>query len=576
MCGIYGNLFSTNQVSSKVEVQKMMKESIYRGPDSQEICQMDNHTFGFNRLAIIDLDERSNQPMVIEEIGKLIVFNGEIYNYLELRQQLLNLGYQFKTESDTEVGLLAYHHFGPDAFNLFNGMWAMCIYDLQSKQIILSRDRFGVKPLYYMFQDGCFYFASEIKSLRVVKSEIKIDKESEEEYLIFGRNKFTNNRTLVEGICEHRAGHFSEVTQDKIFFTRYYQIPNERDDLKLDEVIKNVQETFKDSLKLRLRSDVPIALLLSGGLDSSAIAYQINQMIEDGEIELKKIHAFTLNFPGFENNEWQLVQKSAHLLPHIICESINIDLEHFKGKLPSLMKLQDVPTLSVSHLIHIELLREIKSKGFTVVLNGQGADEVYGGYFAKDIGYFILDYLKNRPNLLLREMCDLKTNWGYSFSKQFSELCKAAISQCPQIFALAKTNRLSKALDYKRYLINARKEYGIRSNTGFRSKIQVFDSQFNGILQYEDMASMLNSIEMRSPFLDYRIVELGLSLPMNFKMRHGKSKYVLRESFRGMIPDEIIDSFWKIGYAVPKQKLISSTLGKGEAKLNSIWRKLNF
>ena len=239
MCGIYAKLYTTDQVNSKVEVQKMMKESIYRGPDSQEISQIDNHTFGFNRLAIIDLDNRSNQPMVIEEIGKLIVFNGEIYNYIEIRQQLLNLGYQFKTESDTEVALVAYHHFGSDAFNLFNGMWAMCIYDLKSKQIILSRDRFGVKPLYYMFQNGSFYFASEIKSLRVVKSEVKVDQESEEEYLFFGRNKFTNNRTLIEGIFEHPAGHYSQVSNDKILSKRYFQIPQERKNLnQIENFIK--------------------------------------------------------------------------------------------------------------------------------------------------------------------------------------------------------------------------------------------------------------------------------------------------------------------------------------------------
>jgi asparagine synthase (glutamine-hydrolysing) len=576
MCGIYAKLYTTNQSSSKVEVQRMMQESIYRGPDSQEICQIDNHTFGFNRLAIIDLDDRSNQPMVIDEIGKLIVFNGEIYNYLEIKQQLLELGYHFKTESDTEVALLAYHHFGPDAFNLFNGMWAMCIYDLNSKKIILSRDRFGVKPLYYMFQDGSFYFASEIKSLRKVKSEIKIDKESEEEYLFFGRNKFTNNRTLVEGILEHPAGHFSEVSHEKIFFSRYFQIPKERKDLKINEVIKNVQETFKDALKLRLRSDVPIALLLSGGLDSSAIAYQINQMIEDGEIELNKIHAFTLNFPGFEMNEWYLVQKNAHLLPHIICESIDIDLEEFKVKLPELMKIQDVPTFSVSHLIHLEALREIKAKGFTVVLNGQGADEVYGGYFPKDIGYFLLDYLKKNPSALHKQMVNLRTRWLYSVPLQLGEICKAKISQNPLIFAMTKTKRVKKILNYKRHIMNVRREYGISSNTSFRSKMQVFDTQFNGILQYEDMTSMLNSIEMRSPFLDYRIVELGLSLPMNLKMADGQSKYLLRKAFQNIVPNSIYNAFWKLGYAVPKKVILPSGPRTNSEKIqNYYWRTIN-
>ncbi len=339
----------------------------------------------------------------------------------------------------------------------------------------------------------------------------------------------------------------------------------------MDEVIKNVRETFKDALKLRLRSDVPIALLFSGGLDSSAIAYQINQMIEDGEIELKKIHAFTFNFPGFENNEWRLVQKNAHLLPHIVCESIHIDLELFKAKLPELMKAQGIPTLSVSHLIHVEALQMIKSKGFTVVLNGQGADEAYGGYFPKDIGYFSLDYLKKLRNFIT-QVTKLKKKWKFSLKIIFMQMLKAFINKRPGLEARIKLKRLilTKKQKARFSRIKNHESYSL-----FCLLNQVFNLGFNGIIQYEDMASMLNSIEMRSPFLDYRIVQLGLSLPVNFKMSEWKSKFILREAFQDVIPEEIINSAWKLGYSVPKSKLLTVNLDLNESEIDGFWKSKN-
>jgi len=580
MCGIYGiiNNSKTNK-ESEDEVLKMMKKSYYRGPDSQNITTLNHVCFGFNRLAIIDLDERSDQPFNIESIGKIIVFNGEIYNYLEIKNELLELGYSFNTNSDTEVALIAFHHYGAEAFNIFNGMWAICIYDNKNDIITLSRDRFGVKPLYYMVQEDSFYFASEIKSLIAVKSELHADPNAVIQYKVFGHNNFSDGKTFVEGIKEHPPGSYSRLKNNQLEINRYYVIPKEekREYKKLkQELLFN----FKDAIKIRMRSDVPVAILLSGGLDSSLIAYHLNELISSGELPANKVHAFTLNFKGFSNDEWDLVKKFSANLLHIICEPITIDINSFKQEIPELIKMQDIPTLSVSHLVHIIALRHIKAKGFTVVLNGQGADEVFGGYFPKDIGYLLLDLFKQSFRTGLYEINCIKKLRKISFSAQIRLMVLAYIhSKMPKYYVKLKSKDFQKefstikriSLDY----LNLRKS----SFTSFRLKSQIFENQFNGILNYEDMASMLNSIEMRSPFLDYRIVNLGISINSSLKLHKGYSKWILREALGDVLPEEIQWANWKLGYVVPKTELLNNLLeisiSQSEKSLNDIWQLFN-
>ncbi len=579
MCGIYGIISNlTKDNSSKAEVLKMMQKSAYRGPDSQQIISLNQVCFGFNRLAIIDLDKRSDQPLNLESIGKLIVFNGEIYNYLEIKKELLELGYSFKTDSDTEVALIAFHHYGVEAFNLFNGMWAMCIYDYTNNQITLSRDRFGVKPLYYMFQDECLYFASEIKSLLVVKKELIQNSTTTNQYLIYCQNKFSNGETLIEGIQEHPAGSFSKLRNNQLEIKRYYFIPKKEDTRDYKAIQKELLHNFKDALKLRMRSDVPVALLLSGGLDSSLIAYHINKMIENGELKNNKVHAFTLNFDGFNNNEWDIVNKFRSKLPHIICEPININMDSFKLERNKLINNQDVPSLSISHLIHVIALRQIKAKGFTVVLNGQGADEVFGGYFPNDMGSLLLDALKQSFQIGISEMKYIKKKWRFSLRKQVKSIIQSYIyCRLPRIYNFLK----SKSLKENKYLVNPSSHFLNSKDTYFQfsSKMQIFESEFNGILNYEDSASMLNSIEMRSPFMDYRLINLGLSINPNLKLHQGFSKWILRDTLGELLPNEIRWATWKLGYAVPKQELLKELLNlvspTSENELNSKWREYN-
>ena len=579
MCGIYGKInFNQNSFDTIDELRLMMAESEYRGPDSQQYVEMGNVQFGFNRLSIIDLDAGSNQPFENSELGLTIVFNGEIYNYIEIREELVGLGYTFHTSSDTEVLLTAYYHYKEEIFNRFIGMWALAIFDKNENKVILSRDRFGIKPLYYMVQNGIFYFASEMKSLIIVKIEKKLNEIALHRYEILGLNTAKDGQTLVEGIFEFPAGNFAKVIENGIETKRYYHAPDDFTKLEKSECVELIREYFKSSVKLRMRADVPVALLLSGGLDSSAIAFAIDGMIESKEIEVQYVHAFTLNFVGFEKNEWEIVQENAKQLKPVVCHPINIDIENFKKEIPALIAQFDLPVLSVSHLLHSYAMREIRKQGFTVVLNGQGPDEVYGGYFPKDVGYLLLDYFKKSFSAGFEEMEHVKENWKLSYFSQFRYMLQGFIQyHFPKTFAFLKKYQVKHSLGIESGTEWVNKTMPL-SYFDFISRRQVFESKFNGILQYEDMASMLNSIEMRSPFLDYRLVNLGLSLPSEYKLRNGYSKWILRKAFSSFLPKEICWSNWKLGYAVPKKLLLKDLLpnvADNESDWNNAWRQYN-
>lgn len=579
MCGIYGIIdLNGSENSDTSELIAMMQESQYRGPDSHKTYINNHIKIGFNRLSIIDLDKRSDQPFVSYELGLAIVFNGEIYNYLEIKSDLINLGYSFITESDTEVLLTAYYHHKKDCFSMFNGMWSLAIYDFNHNEITLSRDRLGIKPLYYMIQNDNFYFASEMKSLLKVKSTRKNNQESIHQFLIHGVNSFANCETLVDGIYEFKPGNFAKLEEGTLKYEAYFTLPEIDFDQSDTQIIEKVKNLFSSAVQLRLRSDVPIALMLSAGLDSSAIAFQIDQLIENKEINIQKIDAFTLNFSGFKNNEWEAVKENSKLLKHVKCQAIEISIDEFKTYINKTISEFDIPTLSVSHILHAFALEKIKFLGFTVILNGQGPDEVFGGYFPKDIGSLLLDIFQQSPNTGFQEMKAIKRNWKISILQQIRLICQnIIIRRFPFVLHIGKAIEKSKITGILSYKLN--KKSKIQSNYDFNSKIQIIDKKFNGILQYEDMASMLNSMEMRSPFLDYRLLTLGVSLPSNYKLRDGHSKWILRKAFENLLPPEINWASWKLGYAVPKTVLMANILPTNhktdEKSLNDFWRKYN-
>lgn len=579
MCGIYGIVNFNSEPANHVDSLKlMMSESEYRGPDSQDYRVFDYVFFGFNRLSIIDVDKRSNQPFEIKDFGLSIVFNGEIYNYLEIKADLIGLGYGFQTTSDTEVLLTAYYHYKEAAFDLFNGMWAIAIYDSVNKTVLLSRDRLGIKPLYYMVQNNAFYFASEMKSLLTVIESKVSNKGALNNYLVYGANTTTSGETFVEGIHEFAAGSYGYVKEEGIEMMQYYFSPDNLVDRDAAALASEILDTFKSSIKLRLRADVPVALMLSGGLDSSAIAFAIDEMVENKEIEIQYIHAFTLNFEGFDKNEWNMVQENAKHLKHVVCHPININIELFKQEIPNLLVKFDLPVLSVSHLLHAYAMEEIKKQGFTVVLNGQGPDEIYGGYFPKDLGSLLIDTFRGSIANGFREMKLTKGNWNQGYFLQFKSAVYATLKyKWPKIYAILMNYSVTGKFQVLGLNYPSKKE-NRKSYFDFISRKQVFDTKFNCILQYEDMASMLNSIEMRSPFLDYRLVNLGLSLPSEYKLRDGYSKWILRKAFTALLPAHICWSGWKFGYAVPKQLLLTGLVNNTkntEAAWNNAWRKYN-
>lgn len=575
MCGIYG-IISPNFLNRSNHVREMMRISEHRGPDSQNIFETDSFCLGFNRLKIVDLDNRSNQPFFIEEINKSIVFNGEIYNYLELKEELIDLGCKFNTTSDTEVALMAYHVYGLQAFEKFNGMWAMCIIDHISNEALFSRDRFGVKPLYYMYQNEGIYFASELKSLIAVKNHVQIDEDCKWQYLKLGVNKFPGYKTIYHDIFEHPSGQYSLLKKNKLHFKTYYSPPVYKRTNDFNNLLVKLEEDFLDAVRIRLRSDVEIALLLSGGIDSTSIALAINKLIERKEVSQTSVTAFTLDFNGFKDNEWEIVQGFSKYIPNINIEPIRIDLQQCKNELISLIRKSDNISLSVSHLFHIIALREIKKKGFTVVLNGQGSDEVYGGYFPTDLGYLILDILRKQGwRSCMHEIREVYKNYRYNLIKIVKMVAIAIISTNWNLRKLIKSRNFRVFFKTKRIQTIG----SLQGNYLKRSVYQVFETEFNGILNYEDSASMLNSIEIRSPFMDYRIINIGLQLGEQFKLKNGFSKWILRMSIAKELPDNIRWSTHKLGYVVPKTYLLDELLenisSKNESEINNLWRKYN-
>jgi asparagine synthase (glutamine-hydrolysing) len=310
------------------------------------------------------------------------------------------------------------------------------------------------------------------------------------------------------------------------------------------------------------------------------IAFHLNELIKTKQINHEKIKAFTLNFPGFEQNEFELVNGIRALIPFIEIQSIDIEYNEFILHFPEIFANQDVPVLSISHLMHTFALSKIKELGYTVLLNGQGADEVFGGYFPKDFNYLFWDLFKRDKMLAFKELIQFKKKWNISLAKVFVGLCESySHFRHPRVFGLIK----SKGLKGSEITVSQNRitsKFGSTSYARLRALEQVFRTQFNGILHYEDMSSMQNSIEIRSPFMDFRLIDIGLSLPAHFKVQEGYSKWLLREALGEVLPNHIGWATWKFGYNVPKKELykkldISLYGNYAERDLNRVWRGFN-
>lgn len=505
--------------------------------------------FAHRRLSIIDLSETGHQPQCDAKQTLWIVFNGEIYNYIELRNELKLLGHSFVSESDTEVVLYAYKQWGENCVKRFNGMWAFCIYDREKKICFASRDRLGVKPFYYLNQPDYFCFASEQKAF--VKSGLitaKINKKALHDYLI---NDLIENEAhnFFDSVLELWPGHnlVYDITNKTISTHTYYHLTDKvnltNDVLSDEQLIEKIRHSFENSVKLRLRSDVEVGTCLSGGIDSSALA------ITMAKNSPQPIHCFTSVFRSEQFNEEYFADVVAQQIgaKHYKTEP---DLTGFEKEIDALIYSQDVPIWSTSTYAQYKVMELAGKHHIKVVLDGQGADELFAGYHH----HFIAKW----NNLLLQG----------NYSEAWKDIrLSAKTIPSPLIFYMKE--RVKQAyLFYKKDLLIFFKpefiqQFEVKNASTYFNTVNeqlindIYTTRLKSFLKCEDRCGMWHGVESRTPFSDdVELMELLFSFNGNKKLKNGVSKYLLREALKDKLPKEVYSRYDKKGFETPMQKWI--------------------
>jgi asparagine synthase (glutamine-hydrolysing) len=571
MCGINGIIsftkdFNTTFFEEKISV--MNNEIIHRGPDSTGMISKEKVAFGFQRLSIIDLSAIANQPMTSIDGSIIIVFNGEIYNYIELFHDLSMKGHKFKTKSDTEVIINAYLEWGMECVHKFNGMWAFAIYDFRKQVFFASRDRLGVKPFYYHKNHNYFIFSSEVKAISKVESLTDANHSKAYEYISYGYNKTNDGETFIENVHELLPGTNLLISNNELKLNKYWKLEANSDlTYKNTDANNYFFNLFEDSLKLRFRSDVPIGLLLSGGIDSSAIAKITDNLIESGKINQTEIKAYTAHFPYFEMDEYQTALDFSKTLKNIKLKAVIPNLNDVVPNIENILYGLDQPVFSFNSIVHYFMLKDMSNDGIKVALNGQGADEAFYGYDRYLLGFFLWDKLIERNGDFFDQVKAIRKNTQYDLTYILGQLIKATLSKRYISYYRAKfQENIISCLDrdfidcnYNHFSNNYK--FSIKGKNLINYSIEhITNTGLNSILHYEDSSSMLNSIEMRSPFLDYRIIEFAFSIPDNLKYNLGLTKKIIRDTIGKDLPKNIVNNYNKIGFVTPQNNYMKSKI----------------
>ncbi len=515
------------------------------------------------RLSILDLSETGWQPMGTSDERYFIVYNGEIYNYVELRAELEDLGYRFKSRSDTEVLLLAYSCWGLEAFTRFTGMFALAILDTQERKLILARDCFGIKPLYYTWGSESFVFASELKVLleaNLVRKRINPTRLYE--YLRYGISDYGSD-TLLSGVFQVPSGHYVEISLEGPLQARTvcYWEPGEAErlDISFDDAAKHLRDLFLKNIRLHLRSDVPVGAALSGGIDSSSIVMGMRHL----ETKLD-LHAFSYvaHDESLSEEKWiDVVGKASGAHVH----KVRVNSDNLREDFDSLVDSQDEPFGSTSIYAQYCVFREAQRNGIKVMLDGQGADEILGGYRS---------YMAARLASLVRQNhWQQATEFLLSCSRlpnnnKFSLIMRAADYLFPP-FA-SKPLRRAVGKDVAPTWVNKAWfcSHGVEPKSFNHSHTtdilreslwkDLTKTSLPALLRYEDRNSMAFSIESRVPFLTPDLVNFVLSLPEEYLIHSdGTAKAVFRAAMRGIVPDCILNRRDKIGFQTPEHRWLT-------------------
>ncbi len=550
MCGICGVINFNNKHVHQEIIITMMRKMKHRGPDDEGIYINSNIGLGFVRLSILDLSPLGHQPMFDSSKRYLIIHNGEVYNYIEIRKELLRKGYNFLSNTDTEVILNSYIEWGTEALDKFNGMWAFAIYDREKKELFCSRDRYGIKPFYYYLDKMQFIFASEIPPiLEVLGSKTTPNNQSIFDYLVFNRTDQTES-TFFQGIKKLQHGHLLKLDLNHLTMQ-----PNIRRWYDLKSIVQETQpfqdaieyrDTFSSAVGLRLRSDVPVGVCLSGGLDSSSI---VSTLIKD--YNKNDLNTFSAIYgigkrgdeSGFINEYKSQLQNMFFTKPDsktFFDDHLNFILAHG----------EPLPTTAPYAQYKV---MQLAQQNVVVTLDGQGADEQLGGYHYF-FGYFYKDLLSQFRllKLLFEIIAYLKLHKSLYGLQTFL------------YFLLPSKFKTSVRVGEKGYLKeefitgysdnNSVSSYLYNSESLNKSLLDHFEYKLEHLLKWSDRNSMHFSIESRVPFLDYRLVEKTLALSSEHIIKNGWTKHILRKAMTGILPENIRLRKDKIGFATPEDE----------------------
>jgi len=549
MCGIAGILKFDDEPVSKQVLQKMTDAIAHRGPDGEGhwLNLKCNIGLGHRRLSIIDLSENGKQPMQYANERYTITFNGEIYNYIELKEQLLKSGYTFHSDSDTEVLLALYDLKKEKCLQDLDGMFAFAIWDEKEQQLFCARDRFGEKPFHYYHDTNSFVFASEIKQFWATGTEKVVDSKRLLRFIEFGIIEEPDNvtGTFYEKIERLDAAHYLTVdAKGKLKITRYWDI-----DLNtlpytgtIERAAERFLELFTDSIRLRLRSDVPVGSSLSGGLDSSSIVMLIDAL--KGK-ELKQ-NTFSARFKNFAKDEGVHIEAVVKACKNVEVHYTWPDQEYFETVFDKVTYHQDEPYGSASIVAQYAVMELARKNNVTVLLDGQGADEELAGYIPYYHTYLDQLFYSN-PSLYKKER-----NAYLKFHEQAIPYHSLANSETLRM----KLGR------YKRQLLKQEMPYKNQLNINLKNSTT--KTGLKELLRYADRNSMAHSREVRLPFLSHKLVEFIFSLPDSFKLNNGWTKFVLRKAMAPTLPDSICWRVDKIGYEPPQKNWIKSEKFKTE------------
>lgn len=555
MCGFTMVLSADGNARDPAISSRMSDLVAHRGPDDAGEFSEDHLTFSFRRLAIFDLAASSRQPMQSADGRHVIVFNGAIYNFIELRAELRALGHVFRTDGDTEVLLAAYRQWGADCLPRMNGMWAFVIYDRVERRIFAARDRFGVKPMFWYHDHRGLVLASEIKAIRdsgYVRTQP--DWCTIAHYLLED-SLDSPETTFYAGIRPVPAGtYFEGDARTAPVFRRYWRLEDAVAAEEPADPVAQFRETFDDAVRLRMRGDVPLGVTLSGGLDSTSILTSLATQVQQAGGRSAQVNALCYADPSYDETEYI---DATQAQTQVTVTRLALDPERLWSSFDRHLWHQDEPVHSWNSVVMYELMRLARERGLKIMLSGQGADEALAGYPTYFIDYWVDLVRSGRPWIAHREIRAFARGHGHSSLALHGRVAGRCLDQLKRLvpgYRGISARRRRAAIEGDRWISADVKQHWAQQQHAYPSTLteslrsSMERASLPLYLRVDDRNSMAHGIEVRMPFLDHRLVTLAFRLGTSWKLRGEYTKVLLREAMRGRIPEVVRKRAPKYGF----------------------------